>query len=331
MEGEIDALPAVIDSMPHERIEASPELALAFGAALLARGDHAGAAPYVRMACNHAKHVPTQRRAQFTASLVAVRLHESLRGADPKGALEAARELLGHDAVLESEGVDCALRAFVLSQLGIVELWTGELDAATEHLECAMATSLAAGTDWTTLTASAHLAALAIEQGRHEDAATVLDGAADALRDARHPPLRAVHALLRALLVADAEEPEAALSLIQAARADLGDWPLPPQLEKQLVAHEALLRAAVLEREAGRQMVGRQARRPAVMTAERLSEREQVILRYLPTMMSNQEIAGELYVSINTVKTHLKSIYRKLDATGRRDAVLRGRDLGLMP
>jgi LuxR family maltose regulon positive regulatory protein len=69
----------------------------------------------------------------------------------------------------------------------------------------------------------------------------------------------------------------------------------------------------------------------AVLLAEPLSEREQAILRYLPTMMSNQEIAGELFVSVNTVKTHLKAIYRKLDVSGRREAVQRGRELGLMP
>jgi len=62
-----------------------------------------------------------------------------------------------------------------------------------------------------------------------------------------------------------------------------------------------------------------------------LSDREQAILRYLPTMMSNQEIAGELYVSVNTVKTHLKAIYRTLDAADRPHAVERGRQLGLMP
>ena len=45
---------------------------------------------------------------------------------------------------------------------------------------------------------------------------------------------------------------------------------------------------------------------------EPLSVRETVVLRYLPTLLSNQEIAGELFVSVNTVKTHLKSIYRKL-------------------
>jgi LuxR family maltose regulon positive regulatory protein len=61
-----------------------------------------------------------------------------------------------------------------------------------------------------------------------------------------------------------------------------------------------------------------------------LSEREQAVLRFLPTMMSNAEIASELYLSVNTVKTHLKSIYRKLGATRRREAVERARGLDLL-
>jgi LuxR family maltose regulon positive regulatory protein len=63
---------------------------------------------------------------------------------------------------------------------------------------------------------------------------------------------------------------------------------------------------------------------------EPLSEREQVVLRYLPTLMSNPEIAGELFVSVNTVKTHLKSIYRKLGVSHRREAVRRARELRLI-
>ena len=47
-------------------------------------------------------------------------------------------------------------------------------------------------------------------------------------------------------------------------------------------------------------------------------------------MMSNQEIASELFVSVNTLKTHLKQIYRKLDVASRRDAVERGRAMGLL-
>jgi DNA-binding CsgD family transcriptional regulator len=61
-----------------------------------------------------------------------------------------------------------------------------------------------------------------------------------------------------------------------------------------------------------------------------LSARELDVLRQLPTLMSNAEIAGHLHLSVNTVKTHLKAVYRKLGATGRRQAVVRARDLGLL-
>ena len=63
---------------------------------------------------------------------------------------------------------------------------------------------------------------------------------------------------------------------------------------------------------------------------EALSDREAEVLRYLPTIMSNADIASELFVSVNTVKTHVKSIYRKLGATRRQDAVRRARQLRLL-
>lgn len=64
---------------------------------------------------------------------------------------------------------------------------------------------------------------------------------------------------------------------------------------------------------------------------EPLTARELAVLAELPTMKSNSEIAAEAYVSINTVKAHLKGAYRKLDVSNRRDAVRRARDLGLIP
>jgi LuxR family maltose regulon positive regulatory protein len=63
---------------------------------------------------------------------------------------------------------------------------------------------------------------------------------------------------------------------------------------------------------------------------EPLTAREADVLHYLPTNMSNADIAGELFVSVNTIKSHVKSIYRKLDATQRRDAVRRARQLHLL-
>ena len=70
--------------------------------------------------------------------------------------------------------------------------------------------------------------------------------------------------------------------------------------------------------------------RPRVLLVEPLSEREAAVLRFLPTMMSNHEIASELFVSVNTVKSHLKAVYRKLDVPDRRGAVRRARELELL-
>jgi LuxR family maltose regulon positive regulatory protein len=63
---------------------------------------------------------------------------------------------------------------------------------------------------------------------------------------------------------------------------------------------------------------------------EPLSTRERTILSYMETMLSTEEIASELFLSTNTVKTHAKSIYRKLGVSRRRQAVLRGRALELL-
>jgi LuxR family maltose regulon positive regulatory protein len=89
--------------------------------------------------------------------------------------------------------------------------------------------------------------------------------------------------------------------------------------------------AADLERTVARLTRGseRTARRSGAL-AEDLTERERSILRHLPGGASQREIAGELYLSLNTVKGYTKSLYRKLDVGTRQDAVERGRALGLI-
>jgi LuxR family transcriptional regulator, maltose regulon positive regulatory protein len=61
-----------------------------------------------------------------------------------------------------------------------------------------------------------------------------------------------------------------------------------------------------------------------------LTHREQAVLRLMATSMATVEIADELCLSVNTVKTHLAAIYRKLSVGRRRDAVFRARDLELL-
>jgi LuxR family transcriptional regulator, maltose regulon positive regulatory protein len=68
--------------------------------------------------------------------------------------------------------------------------------------------------------------------------------------------------------------------------------------------------------------------RPGLL--EPVTEREGVVLRYLPTMLTTEDIAAELCVSRNTVKSQIRSIYRKLGVARRRDAVQRARALRLI-
>ena len=61
-----------------------------------------------------------------------------------------------------------------------------------------------------------------------------------------------------------------------------------------------------------------------------LSDRETEVLRYLPTMLTAAEIGEQLGVSVNTIKAHMRAIYRKLGTPRRRQAVARAREHGLI-
>jgi LuxR family maltose regulon positive regulatory protein len=75
---------------------------------------------------------------------------------------------------------------------------------------------------------------------------------------------------------------------------------------------------------------------PAALATERalmggaLTRSEARVLRYLPTNLSTREIAAELYLSTNTVKTHQRHLYQKLGASSRTEAVERARALCLL-
>lgn len=67
----------------------------------------------------------------------------------------------------------------------------------------------------------------------------------------------------------------------------------------------------------------------SVVLVDPLSERELVIVRHLATGATLSQIGAELFISVNTVKSHVRSIYRKLSATNRREAIARAVQLGL--
>ena len=72
-------------------------------------------------------------------------------------------------------------------------------------------------------------------------------------------------------------------------------------------------------------------RNTAVVASLGISEREMEVLEQLAAGRSNKEIAGKLNVSPNTVKTHVAKLYGKLEVKRRTEAILRARELGVLP
>jgi LuxR family maltose regulon positive regulatory protein len=153
-----------------------------------------------------------------------------------------------------------------------------------------------------------------------------------------HPRSRVDAHLVDAVLALGAGDEDAALSRLDDALVVAAPWSLRrpflhevvdlrPLLERRLAWGTAAPSFAVdlLERAAG----GRRAD-PGRAAVDPLTGRERTVLRYLASTLTNAEIAAELYVSVNTVKTHERSLYRKLGVAGRREAVARARELDLL-
>jgi LuxR family transcriptional regulator, maltose regulon positive regulatory protein len=125
---------------------------------------------------------------------------------------------------------------------------------------------------------------------------------------------------------------ERALALAESDRLVLpfamtGSRELLEALPRHQTAHAALI-ADILDVLYGVSLAATD--RSASWPAEELSPGELRVLRYLPTNLSRPEIAGALSVSPNTVSTHIRSIYAKLQVRDRSSAVQRARELRLL-
>jgi LuxR family maltose regulon positive regulatory protein len=141
-----------------------------------------------------------------------------------------------------------------------------------------------------------------------------------------HDEASAAQALALARRGAAAMEVALALAVLGELRRD----PATLQQARAAIAScEDAGRLPELVAEAELRLRGRAAG-PRRKLAGDLSDRELAVLRLLPGDASLREIASSLYLSLNTVKTHARSIYRKLGASSRDEAVARGRELGLL-
>jgi ATP/maltotriose-dependent transcriptional regulator MalT len=201
-------------------------------------------------------------------------------------------------------------------------------------------------------------ALLAIERGDFGGAAELVSRAEARAEAAgiKGSALAVTLLLARARLDLAAEQAERAVTACEAAVAQSSGWTWAVQgvlglcelaraqlaLGRRAAALAALDRArtrartmadggkslAVLQRGLGETV---RAPREAPARGDELSPRELEVLGMLAGTLSIREIAGALYISRNTIKTHLRAIYRKLDVPDRASAVRRARELELIP
>ena len=165
--------------------------------------------------------------------------------------------------------------------------------------------------------------------------APVIDGSAGV------HPFSVVAALLLEAMARDAVGDQAAAGRALERALDLAEpnsvlmafliHPAPELLERHARQHTAYaaLIAKILSLLAGTSRPAAPAGEPQRLR-EPLSPAETRVLRYLPTNLTAPEIAGQLYLSVNTVQTHVRHLYQKLGAHRRSEAVDQARTLGLL-
>jgi LuxR family maltose regulon positive regulatory protein len=190
------------------------------------------------------------------------------------------------------------------------------------------------------------LARLWLEEGRNDEALQVLDQQLAQLDKIDRPVLtietellramafqakretaKALLALEHALSLAEPEgfvrifidEGEKMQALLRSARSKLMKKTLAAFVEKLLLAFttQAVAPGLVLAPQTG-------------VLIEPLSERETEVLHLLPSSLSSREMADELYISVHTLRSHVKSIYEKFGVHSRYEAIVRAQELDLL-
>jgi len=228
--------------------------------------------------------------------------------------------------------------------LGIADYYLGAPVEASLALSEAIRLGVRSENTLGRLYAAGYLSLAELEAGNPDGARSAVD---EALRVAAGPPVTE-HFAFSAVLLAegrlrrddDALEQALALARRGAAPLEIAAVQLALGELRRDPATLLLARAAIEGCEEPGELPARieaaelalrgRRRGPRRAIAADLSERELAVLRLMPSSSSLREIAASLYLSQNTIKTHTKSIYRKLGATTRAEAVARGRELGLL-
>jgi LuxR family maltose regulon positive regulatory protein len=352
--GGLSTVSGWLDLLPDESVRQDPRLSAARAWIALNVGRFDDAHMWIE-AVEAAAADDTVDHGTLSAELVALREVHAFRTGDLTAALEAARRAITldfHDAPQARSAAYCTF--------GSALYFSRSIDEAQATFRRAVRLAETIGDRRRRIYALGYLALIAAESGRLEDAehqirratglGTDLAGgehfvnamvslAAATLLDVRGDRAAAADAAHVAVGLArkGAGILEVAKAMLVRAKIleDLGDHETAAASRHEA---SALLRGRADAETA--QMVLTAAQRSKCVTAsprnqedmvgEELTAKEHEVLRLLATRLSRREIGQRLYVSLNTVKTHQRALYRKLGVENRNAAVIRARELGLL-
>jgi LuxR family transcriptional regulator, maltose regulon positive regulatory protein len=256
----------------------------------------------------------------------------------------AHAETIARRALAADAGESPLVQPVALCILGIASYFRGDLPRAEESLLEAARLAAIAGNDLARIYALGYLGLTRLAAEDAEGARVV---AGEARARAAQPPasehfVTAMALLAESQLEQDEASAEHAVSLsrrgaaameIALALTMLGELRRDPatlqQARAEIEGCEDAGRLPALIEAAELRLRGRAPGRRRKIAGD-LSDRELAVLRLLPGESSLREIASSLYLSPNTLKTHSRSIYRKLGVSTREEAVARGEELGLL-
>jgi LuxR family transcriptional regulator, maltose regulon positive regulatory protein len=349
-QGQLATVSRWLEALPADAIAGNQTLC--FAAAMVA--SHTGNVDAAERWLDAAEQAPAAG-AMSSMDLPATALRAWLRllRGDIDGAIAVARRAQAGPPL-----VDAAQAVAPLLPLGAALWWSQQFAEAIVVLQSAARTALNAGLDAQAIFAVGFQAAAALDDGDATRAQVLAGEALELIRraSAAAHPFSAMARVVAGLIQARRGELELATEQIELGvrLADLaGAWHISAygllalaevrQLDRAPAAARRLLARAqaVLENlpeDAGTVRVSQAAVRLRLrasgggdrVRSQRLSERELTVLRRLTGRQTQGEIAADLHVSRNTVKTQVRSLFDKLGVTSRAEAVARARELGLL-
>jgi LuxR family maltose regulon positive regulatory protein len=352
--GGLSTISGYLDLLPEETVLQDPRLSVARAWIALSVGELDDAAEWIE-AVDTRSAADTADDGAISAQVVVLRAAHLLKTAEVAAALETARRAITLDFDDAPQALSAAYCIY-----GSALYFSGNTHEAQATFRRTVPLAEKVGDRRARIYALGHLALISAEHGQLADAERQIrraSGSSRDLADAEHlvdvMVSLATAELLRMrgdaaaalaavdMAVMSARQGGAALEVARTmlVRAEIFEHLGDHQTAKAILEEVGTLvrgcadagiastLLASAERSAG---LAATSRNEGCAVGEELTPKELEVLRLLPTRLSRREIAARLYVSLNTVKTHQRAVYRKLRVEHRGAAVSRAQELGLL-